>query len=111
MAYNHLIEDEGYTIYEQLKRGRSHQAIADMIGRSKSTVSREIYRTRGLEGYRPGQADRFAAERRRVRRDGRQLPETTRGFCQDLIEDGHSPEQAAGRARRQGLGSVSHEYL
>ena len=111
MAYNHLTEDERYTIYEHLQRGRPHQAIADMIGRSKSTVSREIRRNRGLKGYRPGQADRFAAERRRVRRGGRQVPETTWGFCQALIKDGHSPEQAAGRARRQGQGSVSHEYL
>ncbi|MCI5224481.1 MAG: IS30 family transposase, partial [Candidatus Electrothrix sp. AR4] len=38
----------------------SHNQIAKAIGRSQSTVSREISRNTGLRGYRNKQADRFA---------------------------------------------------
>jgi len=45
--------------------GRSIRSIAASLGRSPSTVSREMKRNGGLEGYRANQADQRAWDRAR----------------------------------------------
>ena len=48
-----------------LAAGRSIRSIAASLGRAPSTVSREINRNEGLEGYRANQADQAAWDRAR----------------------------------------------
>ena len=56
MDYTHLTEDERYQIYESLAANLSQAAIAKLLGRSASTICRELQRNWGQRGYRPRQA-------------------------------------------------------
>ena len=53
MAYQHLTQKERYQIYAYRKAGFSKSHIAAEIGRSPSTIGRELRRNRGRRGYRP----------------------------------------------------------
>ena len=44
--YNHLSQEQGYTIDRLLKQGKSQSEIAKIIGVHRSTVSREIARNK-----------------------------------------------------------------
>ena len=52
MGYTHLASEERYYICQAVKSGTSLRAIAKAIGRSVSTVSRELARNTGARGYR-----------------------------------------------------------
>ncbi len=54
--YTQLTREERYQIYALKAAGHNQADIAKVIGRHKSTVSRELIRNRGLKGYRPKQA-------------------------------------------------------
>lgn len=66
MSYKHLTENERYQIYVLLKAGHDQEYIAKALGRSGSTISREIARNSGKRGYRPKQAQEFAEERKQI---------------------------------------------
>jgi len=55
-SYTHLTPEERYYIKKRLKAGDSRSEIARSMGRSPSTVSRELRRNAGQRGYRPKQA-------------------------------------------------------
>lgn len=59
MHYTQLTENERYQIYTLLSVGLDKTAIASQLGRSPSTIGREIARNKGLRGYRPTQAQRL----------------------------------------------------
>jgi len=63
-SYTQLAQEQRYQIEALLKAGHNQTSIADAIGVHPSTVSRELKRNRGQRGYRGGQADRFADQRR-----------------------------------------------
>ena len=48
--YTHLTSEQRYLISNGLKEGYSQQAIADIIGVNKSTISREIRRNGASRG-------------------------------------------------------------
>ncbi|MBS3952380.1 MAG: IS30 family transposase, partial [Methylomicrobium sp.] len=54
--YKQLTEAQRYQIAALLKAGQTNKKIAEIIGVSEGTVSRELTRNRGLRGYRPKQA-------------------------------------------------------
>ena len=56
MTYTHLTQDERYQIYILKKAGHDQSAIAKIMERDKSTISRELKRNCGARGYRPKQA-------------------------------------------------------
>lgn len=64
MNYTHITQEERYQIYALKKAGLHQSKIADVIGRSPSTISRELKRNQGLRGYRPSQAQVKSVERR-----------------------------------------------
>ncbi|MEX2964753.1 transposase, partial [Microbulbifer sp. TYP-18] len=64
MSYHQLTEEERYQIYVLLKAEHNQKEIAALLGRSPSTISRELKRNCGLRGYRPAQAQRFSNNRR-----------------------------------------------
>ena len=68
--YTHLAPDERYYINARLEAGDSQSEIARSLGRSPSTVSRELKRNTGLRGYRPKQAQRLGDYRHAARRRG-----------------------------------------
>jgi len=99
-----------------LARGESFRAIARRLGRSASTVSREVGRNRGRGRYRALDADDRAL--RRARRPKPCLlagRPALREFVAAKLKDDWSPEQIAGHlAKRHPAGSamrISHETI
>ena len=82
-GYTQLTEEQRYQIHALMKAGHYPTEIATIIDVHKSTISRESARNRGLRGYRPTQAHRFAMNRRQY-----QGPTTDRGQNLDTGRDG-----------------------
>lgn len=91
MNYTHLTREERYQIYALKKAGHKPSEIADVLERSRSTISRELARNRGKRGYRPKQAQRLAEERRAM--NARTIDAATWQFVQDKLMQKWSPEQ------------------
>jgi IS30 family transposase len=91
--------------------GISLRKIAKEIGKNVSTVSREIHRNSGEQGYRLDDADRKAKSRRSIASGS--LKKLTAELCElvknGLMED-WSPEQISGRLKRTGA-LISHETI
>jgi IS30 family transposase len=91
-----LSEEERLVIADGLVAGRSGRTIAAELGRSPSTVTREILRNRDPETgrYQPYQAQRRAEQRRARPKPGKLVvnPEL-KAFVQECLERHWSPEQ------------------
>jgi IS30 family transposase len=62
-AYHSLTEIERNQIWALNKNGLTQRAIAEKIGVQKTTIFRELHRSKGLGRYRPKQAHRLASSR------------------------------------------------
>lgn len=99
---HHLTFEERQFLYRLKKAGKSKTEIAELMGRDRSTIYRELNRNRGQRGYRPKQAQRFAEERRLACRRPYKLDDSdVYQYVKDKIEIRWSPEQIAGRVRRE----------
>jgi IS30 family transposase len=99
-----------------IARGHSARAIARALGRSHSTIVREIDRCGGRRRYRAHAADREAWRRaRRPRSTKLELCPELRGLVEERLADDHSPEQIAGWLRLRYPDNeemrVSHETI
>jgi transposase, IS30 family len=63
-AYKQLTYEQRCQIEALIKTGLCQREIARVVGISQSTISREIKRNKGLRGYRFGQAQGMAMQRR-----------------------------------------------
>jgi len=111
MKYKQLTYEHRVKIHVLLKAGHNQTKIAELIGVSKSTVSREIKRNTGLKGYRPKQANQRALERRQnadkhVRFTDEIKTDVTKYLSQDW-----SPEQITGWLKKNNKPFVSHETI
>lgn len=114
MSYTHLTEDERYHIDELLRQDYTQAAIADELGRSASTISRELRRNRGKRGWRPRQACNKATLRlsERGKNNAPKIDETVWDYALDKItSEQWSPEQIAGRAKKEKKPPISHESI
>jgi IS30 family transposase len=96
--------------------GQSIRSIAAKLGRAPSTVSREINRTGGLDGYRAIQADQRAWDRaRRPKRCKLAMNRKLADIVAGKLQLQWSPEQIAGWLKRAYTGDedyhVSHETI
>jgi IS30 family transposase len=105
MPYKHLSLDERNVIYRMRFLGSSQAEVARCLGRSRSTISRELARNAGSAGgYVPGTAQVKASARRHahVRR-----PKTGNarlmGYVERRLRRRWAPEQIAGRLRKVGV--------
>jgi IS30 family transposase len=99
---SHLTFEERQFLYRLKKRGKSKLEIADLMGRHRSTIDRELRRNAGQRGYRPKQAQRKADERRLASRRPHKMDDPdVHHYVQSHLENYWSPEQIAGRARRE----------
>lgn len=105
MTYNHLSQNERYQIFGLMKAELTLSQIALQVGRSKSTISRELVRNGGRRGYRPRQACMKAQERSLGSRNARKVEQTVLQSAFDLLREDWSPEQIAG------ILPISHETL
>ncbi len=111
MAYTHLSLEERYYIEVQGKEGISLNKIAKALGRAPSTLSRELNRNTGQRGYRYKQADRMTLQRHIEKPKAIKItPEIQQQMRVD-IENDWSPEQVAGRLKKEGIISLHHESI
>lgn len=113
MMYRQITFAERYTLGLLRRRGLSTAAIARVMGRHRSSIGREIERNRARSdgGYRPQLADWYACGRRsRSRRNLRFTPADLQRV-RTLLEALWSPEQIAGRLRRDHVLQISHETI
>lgn len=100
MAY-HLTFQERELLYRLLKKGKSKAEIADVMGRDRSTIYRELSRNARRGGYEPELAQRLADRRRVACRRPRKLDDAaTHEYVRERLEKRWSPEQIAGRRQR-----------
>ena len=94
--------EERETISRGLAQRMTLTAIAAELGRSVSTVSREVRRNRGPNGYRAARADRLAVARTARPRPGKLAGHPAlRGYVEDkLTQVLWSPRQISRRLER-----------
>lgn len=114
MQYKHFSIEERETIQKLLWQKASIRSIAKAIGRTPSSVSREIQRNRPAELNR--YAPRLAHERalRNRKRRGREERLKNNGLREYVISNlklGWSPEQIAATAKAATGASISHEAI
>ncbi|MCY3874722.1 MAG: helix-turn-helix domain-containing protein, partial [Rhodobacteraceae bacterium] len=111
-GYHHLTYGERCQIYALRKSGLSGLAIARQLGRDRTTIWREVRRNSGGRGYRHKQAQHTASARRRAASSvpRKMTPERWRLVAEKLSE-GWSPEQIAGRFRKEGVVMAGREWI
>ena len=114
----YLSREERYEIARLRDAGVPVRQVAARIGRSPSTVSRELRRNAapGNAGYQPELAHRMARGRqRRPKASKLSLNPRLRAAVQGMLNRRHSPEQASGRLKVDYPGDpamrASHETI
>ena len=110
----YLSEDERVQIADLRRAGAGVRAIAERLGRSPSTISRELRRNRdpGSGQYRPFTAHKLAAQRRarpragKIARDG-----ALRQFVRDRLEERWSPQQVSQALRAEFPGEAARHVV
>ena len=105
MTYKHLSQNERYLIFCLMKEGLNCTEIAKNLGRSTQTISKEIVRKKGRQGYLPKQADQLAQERSVGSRNARSIEPDVLKAAFERIAEQLSPEQVAAEL------PISHEPL
>ena len=110
MSYRRVTVTERRLIRMWRQVGYGQREIARRLGRSPSTIGREIARNSGGCGYRPEQAHRMAQAR--ARRPGpRRFTEEVKADAEVRVRGGWTPEMISGRARLDGRPWVCKETI
>jgi transposase, IS30 family len=109
--YGHITLEERCEISRRVQAGETNGEIAAALGRSASSISRELSRNGGVQGYKPAHAGDLAWARRwrgsKLERD-----EQLQALVLDRLGQGWSPEQVSGRlAREAGKKIISYESI
>ena len=109
----HLTQGQRYEISALVKTNHSQGQIAEQVGCSKSTVSRELIRNcdRRDGSYWPDLAQRKTAARHKAKPKRRRLTASLQAYVTEKLEADYSPEQIVGDAARKGIECVSHERI
>ena len=105
MNYKHLSQIERYQIHSLMKAQHNITQIARLLGRDKSTISRELRRNAGCRGYKAKQACELACKRSESSRNASTLAPWVKEQASALLRLQWSPEQIASKL------PVSHESL
>jgi IS30 family transposase len=113
MKYQQLSQEERYHIAFLSRRRRTVSEIAYELGRSPSTISRELRRNRTNHdsGYRAEVAHQYATARRRRVRRGSQFSTQQWELILYMVKMHFSPEQISNTLKRFKLFSISHETI
>ena len=114
MIYTHLTMEERYQIDDLQSEGFIQNEIAKRLGRSPSTLSREMRRNKGERIWRPHQAHEKAKNRLAIRgqTNARKVSEPAWEYAKIQLGTLQcSPEQIAGRLKMEGCDGISHETI
>ena len=100
MSYEPLSLEERHYREIELKAGTSMNRIAKALGRSQSTISREMSRHTGQRGYRHKQANRLAKERHKNKPKAVKLTDEIKQLVNGYLKQDWNPEQNAGRLKK-----------
>lgn len=113
MQYQHLRVEERELLHQRLWEKKSLRSIARELGRSHTSLSREIKKNQPLQRkYFPRLANERAQEKRKSR--GRKLRlknQRVRRYVIAQLKMGYSPEQVAGRMPHDIGESISYEAI
>lgn len=111
--YHQITSEERYSLALLRQRGLRPAAIARVLGRHRSSITRELERnaTHHDGSYRPQLAHWYATSRRSRSRRNTQFTPADWARVEALIREDWSPEQIAGRLRREGVLTISHETI
>jgi IS30 family transposase len=110
--YKHLTQAQRYYIYVERQKGSTQKSIAEAIGVSESTVSREIRRNGGKNNsYNFMKAQERADSRSHRSPGNRSITDTLKWRVRELLtKEQWSPKQIAGRLKKEGC-NISHETI
>lgn len=114
MSYRQLSADERLELYKLRQMNQlSIRGIARQMGRSHSTISRELRRNQSQDGfYLPDTAQVQMLQRRQSSKSAFQnVGEACIEQIKARLQQYHSPAQIAGRLKYQSQQSVSHESI
>jgi len=111
MAYKQLTDEQRYQIEVLKREGFTQLSIAQSIGKSPSTISRELRRNSDNKGYRGSLAVKRTDKRRREAKKSEKLDLAMCSIIKNLLEDYLSPEQISGRLLLEKGIAISHETI
>jgi IS30 family transposase len=113
MTYLQITYEERYTIGLLRRQGLSAAAIAEVLGRHRGTILREVRRNRATSDgtYRPQLADWYARGRRSRARRNRRFGAEDFHLVRRFLTQQWSPEQVSGYLRRHRALRISHETI
>ena len=111
MSYKQLTYEQRCQIYALKKSDMSQQYIADMIGVSQSTISRELRRNAGERGYRYKQAQAKNDDRRMQAAKALKMTPEMINLIESKLRLKWSPEQISGWLLEERKELLSHETI
>ena len=111
MSYFHLSLEERHYIEVELSLGVSLNKIAETLGRSQGTISREVSRNTGQRGYRHKQAQGLSEKRHQDKPKAVKLTDEIKQCINEYLVEDWSPEQIAGRLKKDGVIDLHHETI
>ena len=95
--YKQLASEERYYIEVQHRTRNSFRQIAKSLGRSHSTIVRELQRNKSARGYRHKQAGEAAKQRHHAKKKSTKLDSSMKEKIIDYLQQDWSPEQIGGK--------------
>ena len=110
-TYSQLTYEQRCQISILNKMASSQQMIADAVGVSQGTVSRELKRNSGQRGYREKQAQNRSDKRRQTARKAIKMTPDMIAFIELKLEEKWSPEQISGWLLEESGQAISYESI
>lgn len=113
MNYTHLSAEERMKLYQLKQEQFSNRVIARHLGRSPSTICRELKRNQSqAEIYLPDTAQVKMQQRRQAAKTPfSSIPGSCIAQVKARLQQYHSPQQIAGRLKREGQPVASYETI